>query len=135
MENCLSIDVFRKEFGMMGVNDLISGADRYFKNYNLKYLFCKIFSYPLKTFYLTKDNLTYTNEYSLYLDFEIKLHHPPEYQFSTLLVQLGDYQTGYPKISTDDREESYIESAFSILKMSSRRCTFCCEYFSTSHRF
>lgn len=120
LENCLSFDVFKKRiWNDRGLNDLISEADRYFKNYRLKYLFCKIFSYPYKTFYLTKDNLTYTNEYSLYLDFQnkrIALAPAPEYQFSTLLVQLGDYQTGYPKISTDDREESYIESAFSIFE-------------------
>lgn len=120
LENCLSFDTFKNRiWDDRGLNDLISEADRYFKNYRLKYLFCKNFSYPYKTFHLTKNNLTYTNEYFLYLDFinkRIALAPAPEYQFSTLLVKLGDYQTGYPKISTDDREESYIESAFSIFE-------------------
>ena len=118
--NCLSFDVFKKRiWNDRGLNDLISEADRYFKNYRLKYLFCKNFSYPYKTFYLTKDNLTYTNEYSLYLDFQnkrIALAPAPEYQFSTLLVKLNNFQTEYPKIPTNDFEESYIESAFSIFE-------------------
>ena len=103
----------------MAKNVIIAEADRYFKNYRLKYLFCKNFSYPYKTFYLTRDNLTYTNEYSLYLDFQnkrIALAPAPEYQFSTLLVKLNNFQTEYTKIPTDDFEESYIESAFSIFE-------------------
>lgn len=119
-ENCLSFDTFKNRiWDDRGLNDLISEADRYFKNYRLKYLFCKNFSYPYKTFYLTKDNLTYTNEYSLYLDFQnkrIALAPAPEYQFSTLLVKLNNFQTEYTKIPTDDFEESYIESAFSIFE-------------------
>lgn len=118
--NCLSFYTFKNRiWNDRGLNDLISEADRYFKNYRLKYLFCKNFSYPYKTFYLTKDNLTYTNEYSLYLDFQnkrIALAPAPEYQFSTLLVKLNNFQTEYTKIPTDDFEESYIESAFSIFE-------------------
>ena len=120
LENCLSFDTFKNRiWDDRGLNDLIAEADRYFKNYRLKYLFCKNFSYPYKTFYLTKDNLTYTNEYSLYLDFQnkrIALAPAPEYQFSTLLVKLNNFQTEYTKTSTDDFEESYIESAFSIFE-------------------
>ena len=120
LENCLSFDTFKNRiWDDRGLNDLISEADRYFKNYRLKYLFCKNFSYPYKTFYLTKDNLTYTNEYSLYLDFQnkrIALAPAPEYQFSTLLVKLNNFQTEYTKFPTDDFEESYIESAFSIFE-------------------
>ena len=120
LENCLSFDTFKNRiWDDRGLNDLISEADRYFKNYRLKYLFCKNFSYPYKTFYLTKDNLTYTNEYSLYLDFQnkrIALAPAPEYQFSTLLVKLNNFQTEYTKIPTNDFEESYIESAFSIFE-------------------
>lgn len=119
-ENCLSFDTFKNRiWDDRGLNDLIAEADRYFKNYRLKYLLCKNFSYPYKTFYLTKDNLTYTNEYSLYLDFQnkrIALAPAPEYQFSTLLVKLNNFQTEYTKIPTDDFEESYIESAFSIFE-------------------
>lgn len=120
LENCLSFDTFKNRIlDDRGLNDLISEADLYFKNYRLKYLFCKNFSYPYKTFYLTKDNLTYTNEYSLYLDFQnkrIALAPAPEYQFSTLLVKLNNFQTEYTKIPTNDFEESYIESAFSIFE-------------------
>ena len=120
LENCLSFDTFKNRIlDDRGLNDLITEADRYFKNYRLKYLFCKNFSYPYKTFYLTKDNLTYTNEYSLYLDFQnkrIALAPAPEYQFSTLLVKLNNFQTEYTKIPTNDFEESYIESAFSIFE-------------------
>ena len=120
LENCLSFDTFKNRiWDDRGLNDLIAEADRYFKNYRFKYLFCKNFSYPYKTFYLTKDNLTYTNEYSLYLDFQnkrIALAPAPEYQFSTLLVKLNNFQTEYTKIPTDDFEESYIESAFSIFE-------------------
>ena len=119
-ENYLSFDTFKNRiWDDRGLNDLIAEADRYFKNYRLKYLFCKNFSYPYKTFYLTKDNLTYTNEYSLYLDFQnkrIALAPAPEYQFSTLLVKLNNFQTEYTKIPTDDFEENYIESAFSIFE-------------------
>ena len=119
-ENCLSFDVFKKRiWDDRGLNRLIEDADNYFQNFKLKFLFCKNFSYPYKTFHLTENNLTYTNEYSIYLDFKnkkIALAPLPEYQFSSLLVELNhNIQNSYI-ININKHKEDYISKAFSIFE-------------------
>ena len=119
-ENCLSFDVFKKRiWDDRGLNRLIEDANSYYKNFKLKFLVCKNFSYPYKTFHFTENSLTYTNEYFIYLDFKnkkIALTPSPEYQFSSLLVELNhNIQNSYI-VNIDKHKEDYISKAFFIFE-------------------